>query len=667
MSADNYFDWNFLIGEVLKNFSANQAIQVAVWISILLALLFFFLQIWISISNIKRANQGANLSLIEKIFKNGGVIPKKLMKGRERWMREHMMVRDESDSNYTFALSNGRIQIRDMRGILPLFKPSPLRFAPALLTSLGVLGTFFGISLGLANFDPENVGADTQALVTSSTQMLMGMKTAFYTSLVGMGSSIIFTLVSLALIFNIEQRYLANIINKVRNLCVEVLPIDYLVALDPEKQNQVQEAQLEAARNMQDAVSILSDASQRMADAAGGFSSKAIVDGVASAFHSAVDQELKPIFKEISNELSLLREIKSDNGEKLINVLIKSIREDIVTPLGREIEQTSLTVTRSTEAVEALSVKLETVMAGFSDAIQTISSFQKVTTSKLTQFADSLKDVLGEFRTETTSVLNRVSTEITSALQGSIDGMKAQREAFIESSFQAAGMFKEQGGALTAIGQQAAEVMDRAGAELERGLGNIDTKVLAMSGTIQKELESFRIEYQDKLSTFFTEQNGLIEKALERQKGTLEGVIDDYRKTFEEDHERRRQMFQLLTDSHASLQESSQTIQALMENVGALDSAVMDNLLQVASEVGKQAGVLGKRYSEASNAFTHMTSELPKAMDEYFTRANVSYEGFFRDFDKQAGRIHLCLAESANHLVAGAIEQKRLKAEEISQ
>ncbi len=188
-----------------------------------------------------------------------------------------------------------------------------------------------------------------------------------------------------------------------------------------------------------------------------------------------------------------------------------------------------------------------------------------------------------------------------------------------------------------------------------------------MSGTIQKELESFRVEYQDKLSTFFTEQSGLIENALERQKGTLEGVIDDYRKTFEEDHERRRQMFQLLTDSHANLQESSQTIQALMENVGVLDAAVMDNLLQVASEVGKQAGVLGKRYSEASSAFTHMTGELPKAMDEYFTRANASYEGFFNDFDKQAGRIHERLAESANYLVAGAIEQKRLKAEETSQ
>ena len=56
-----------------------------------------------------------------------------------------------------------------------------------LATSLGMLGTFVGIFLGLLDFNPES--ADT--MITSITTLLQGMKTAFLTSILGMIASII--------------------------------------------------------------------------------------------------------------------------------------------------------------------------------------------------------------------------------------------------------------------------------------------------------------------------------------------------------------------------------------------------------------------------------------------------------------------------------------------
>jgi len=55
---------------------------------------------------------------------------------------------------------------------------------PTLMSSLGVLGTFAGITMGLINFDPENLDASIPLL-------LSGLKTAFFTSLTGMVGSII--------------------------------------------------------------------------------------------------------------------------------------------------------------------------------------------------------------------------------------------------------------------------------------------------------------------------------------------------------------------------------------------------------------------------------------------------------------------------------------------
>ena len=71
---------------------------------------------------------------------------------------------------------------------------SPVSFAPALLTALGILGTFSGIFLGLRGVDLENIN-ESQQLIEASQKLLMGMKTSFSTSLLGLGAAITFILI----------------------------------------------------------------------------------------------------------------------------------------------------------------------------------------------------------------------------------------------------------------------------------------------------------------------------------------------------------------------------------------------------------------------------------------------------------------------------------------
>lgn len=60
--------------------------------------------------------------------------------------------------------------------------------APSLMTSIGVFGTFLGIVLGLLDFDPEN-------LENSTNTLIVGMKTAFVSSVVGMLAAISFKVI----------------------------------------------------------------------------------------------------------------------------------------------------------------------------------------------------------------------------------------------------------------------------------------------------------------------------------------------------------------------------------------------------------------------------------------------------------------------------------------
>lgn len=68
------------------------------------------------------------------------------------------------------------------------------RYTSALLTSLGILGTFIGIVIGLLDFDPQDIDGSIELL-------LSGLKTAFITSLAGMGGAIIFQLIGTTPVF----------------------------------------------------------------------------------------------------------------------------------------------------------------------------------------------------------------------------------------------------------------------------------------------------------------------------------------------------------------------------------------------------------------------------------------------------------------------------------
>ena len=58
---------------------------------------------------------------------------------------------------------------------------------PQTASILGVLGTFLGISVGLINFNPAQ-----DAIHQSVVNLLGGMTTAFFTSIAGMGISLVF-------------------------------------------------------------------------------------------------------------------------------------------------------------------------------------------------------------------------------------------------------------------------------------------------------------------------------------------------------------------------------------------------------------------------------------------------------------------------------------------
>lgn len=88
---------------------------------------------------------------------------------------------------------------------------------PNIVSALGVIGTFLGITLGLVDFNPSPDKIDA-----SISTLLGGLKTAFYTSLAGMAGSLILRFFVTDKVFDKEEEGISSAEQASLNICKEI-------------------------------------------------------------------------------------------------------------------------------------------------------------------------------------------------------------------------------------------------------------------------------------------------------------------------------------------------------------------------------------------------------------------------------------------------------------
>lgn len=199
-----------------------------------------------------------------------------------------------------------------------------------VMTGLGILGTFIGLSLGLQSF---NTGSTAE--ITGSIEPLMaGIKVAFHTSIYGMVFSLVFNYV--------YKRILDDAEASVREFLGEfkkyVLPdteadgINRLIEL--EKQ------QAESIKGMSDTVkylisdglnAMLTPQFERLNDTITGFANMATKNQmdqlslVVNAFISQMNASLSDMFTRLSETVNNTLAIQSENEKQMAQILEKNI------------------------------------------------------------------------------------------------------------------------------------------------------------------------------------------------------------------------------------------------------------------------------------------------------------------------------------------------------
>ncbi len=346
------------------------------------------------------------------------------------------------------------------------------------------------------------------------------------------------------------------------------------------------------------------------------------------------------------------------------NELIDKMGMEILSPIVNELSETNKVVASFAEISNELNQSISKTVEQMAKATATVEKFELHTLKKLNDFAHSMDESLNNFAINSTAALNSITKEISGIVELGNASIAEQTKSFSKMVTDSELIYKQQSQTLIDVGKNSAALMTSAKQELERGLGDIDSKVINMSLVIQEELESFRAVYQENLSDYFNQQNEILDKSLNAQRDGLNEVVANFKHVFEDEYKKRNSLITDLNTHHKQMIDVIDRIQSMAKALGLENTSWVDTLQQQSQTVSRQMAQLGLAFSSASEEFKALTSQMRPEMDDYFKRANKSVNEYFSSFDATSSRIYSRL-DSAVDLMMTVIQEAKHEKDNI--
>lgn len=311
-------------------------------------------------------------------------------------------------------------------------KLSVISAVPNILTSIGILGTFVGLSIAITSFDSQSAES-----IRSSIQVLLGgMGTAFYTSVVGMFCSAVFLM--------IKKHWINKLNWRIDKVC-ELLDAKYHKSADDliiasfshttEDGYTVTPQELilsvkEGIRDMQTSLARLSTD---------------LCDSIGNAMDESFQNKLVPIIKELSEKLenpaqaitdSLMTEFRnicndfSENLTKGVNDQMDDLLErfidasNAINTLPETIELVNIslkeTTNKTTNAYNSLLESTTQQIENITDISNTLCKSLEEVQNVLSNMSDihSKLDYLPQVIAEAKDAIKSASSKIETAIDG---------------------------------------------------------------------------------------------------------------------------------------------------------------------------------------------------------------------------------------------------------
>ena len=247
------------------------------------------------------------------------------------------------------------------------------------MTGLGILGTFLGLVLGISGFDT----ATTEAITSSISSLLSGMGTAFFTSIVG---------VFLSLLFSYFHKVAYDCANKSMENFVIAFHDKNLDGFEKNAENQLLNYQKQQTELLGNFATVVSEA-------------------VSSSISNTLKTELIPIFDRMENTIEQFGALASQQQKEGLDRVVKEFIHCMNESLNQQFEELSDTIHEICEWQKSSTEQMQKVVDGIcdtSDEINRINDLSKQTVSEMSCVMQQLKSYYEELSAETEQVRKQI-------------------------------------------------------------------------------------------------------------------------------------------------------------------------------------------------------------------------------------------------------------------
>lgn len=491
-----------------------------------------------------------------------------------------------------------------------------LSATPSFLTAIGVLGTFIGLTLGLAELqvDADEVGA----LKSGVSSMINGAAVAFMTSVWG---------VFLSLLLNMGEKAVERgALSKIRALQQQIdflyprLPAEHslvqIASATDESKEALQELHERIGSRLQETVSGMSESMQQaFTDAL----NNVMAPAIQTLVNNASQQSTSVLEKLVGDFMEGMKSAGSEQG-----ALMQGAAEDVRTALSTMAQQMETLFTQLDEQQKQSREHTATTSQEFAslleqqrqDAIQR----QEQMESKFNQLLEQLSNRVAEQFEHSESAARQRAEAQQSAYQQMLDGLKTQLSEFGSTS------------------QAQIETMQAAAREQQSRLGHtFDNALIGLEGVMTRQLEA-AAERDQQLETRF---RGQLEELETRQQQLLAAVTEGTQKAQQQMVQMAEQHSQLMRELNTvtrSVESSSQHMNNSSTQLGLLSTNlkqatdVLDRRLQAVTQSLEQASeqnrILASQLGEQAQAMKQLQADLDRTSQEFEQTAQLAGQSF---------------------------------------
>lgn len=500
-------------------------------------------------------------------------------------------------------------------------------YAPTLLTSIGILGTFTGIVVGLLSFNVSDIDGSIEHL-------LSGLKVAFITSLVGMSSSIVLKFLSSSNFISPPEQ------DKLKE---DVTAEDLYEVMDSQNKNIIKVQEL------------LSD------------SADSSLIGQIKLMRSDMTDNTKITNKNLENIVNPLKQIE-ENQHKEIELLQKPL--EVLLNIDQSVKLTNELLNTLQEG----QTKAQDLFDKFTDDLKVqLESFAELLSKSATQqIIEALKDVIKEFNEKLTEQFGQNFKELNTAVKDLVlwqDNYKGQLSDMEKQFNLSVNSMSDM--------EKSIELISTSSKSIPDSMSSLETIISTNQHQVDelaKHLEAFK-DIRDKaveaVPEIRTQINTTINGIQEASKGLIDGVTSSTDKISSVMVQSADDFANNVSQTNAALVESSNTLTESSTDIKEQLNMTIQDINKYLREMIENLSVNSKEIStnfkgigvtletEITNANKHMVENY-KSVSDSLTNSSSNIT---KEFETSSKKITESLSNTSVELQKSieSLSQEQLK------